>query len=57
MLAGVLVAGLAAALAIGLFVLIAAEVVEGSLGGFFGVRESVHEVSHFFAYFVHLFHG
>ena len=56
-LAGVLVAGLGAALGLGLFVLIAAEVIEGSLGGFFGAWESVEEFSHFFAYFFHVFHG
>ena len=41
MLAGVLVAGLTATLALGIFVLIATEVVEGAFGGFFGDSESV----------------
>ena len=40
-LAGVLVAGLTATLALGIFVLIATEVVEGAFGGFFGDSESV----------------
>ena len=49
-LACVLIAGLAAALT--LFVLIAAEVVEGALGGFLGDSEAVWEVFAFLCIFV-----
>ena len=56
MLAGVLVAGLGAALTLGLFVLIAAEVVEGSLRGFFGDSQFVEVVFHFFVYLFYFSH-
>ena len=57
MLAGVLVAGLGAALTLGLFVLIAAEVVEGALRGFFGDSQFVEEFFHFFVYLFYFSHG
>ena len=56
-LAGVLVAGLAAGLEFRLFVtFVAAEVVEGALGGFFGDSDAVEEVFHFFVYLFYISH-
>ena len=51
------VAGLTAALALGVSVETAAKLVEGALGGFFGAWGFFQEVLRFFVYFAYLFHG